>query len=187
MELAKIELRLSAQHTVTKHDVTPPQVAMYAYMHGEDCIQSLLVTGVDKSRQVPAELNRLRTEFTSEYATKCLNTLFPGRFPHLPTTFVAMGFDPAMLAPADAPPPTVSVQAKNQSEAAIMQKIREAAEARKAVGDAPTIVHTDERSDALDDTGDDDEEDEIDDDPLDEELSRLQNEGGAVAPKPKGK
>lgn len=178
MELATLTLKLSGQsaNTVVKHNVTPPQLALYAYMHGEDCVQSLTVTGIKKDFQVPAEMNRLRGEFMSEHATKCLENLFPGRFPQLPTTFAAIGYDPAVLGEDNTPAYTPPA-AKNQSEKAIMEKIKGAAAARKedtgAVAKLKPVA-TQEAMDALDDTGAEDDDDA--EDPLTAELRKLEAE-----------
>lgn len=191
MELATITLKLSAQtaNTVVKTNVTPAQLSIYAYMHGEDCVQDLKVTSIDMDRQVPKEMDRLRAEFTSDHAQKCLNTLFPGRFPHLPTTFKSIGFDPAELGDGSAPPQTITPFAKNQSEASIMERIREGSPEVKAQAAAtknvPDVTNQD-RADALDDTGDDEDEDEIPNDPLDDEINRLAGEEQATPPRKAG-
>ena len=186
MELATVHVKLSglSQNIVVKHRVTPAQLAMIAYMHGEDCVQSLNVTSVDKVRTSRQELDRLRLEFTSEHAQKCLATLFPGMHPQLPTSFRAIGYDPEVLrderAPAYAAP-----QPQNNSATAIQQKIKAAEENRKSEqnGTAPlspvSVVTPQDMTDILDDTGDDEDEDDGDnaldlgDDPIDAEVNRM--------------
>lgn len=191
MELATVHLKLSGQtqNTVVKHNVTPAQLAMYAFMHGEDCVQSLTITGIEKNRKVHEEMNRLRMEFTSDHSAKCLAQLFPGMHPALPPTFRAVGYDHEMLRDENTPAYSKPVP-RNEAETSIMSKIQQAEAARKAEaqgGNTAVVTAqdlTDELAggDILDDTGgfEDDEDDgednalDLGDDPIDAELNRLQ-------------
>lgn len=190
MELATVTIKLSGQtaNTVVKHNVTPAQLAIYAFMHGEDCAHALTVTGAEPKRSIATEMDRLRMEFTSDHAVKCLNELFPGRFPQLPTTFRSIGFDPEMLGDHGAPP-QVQFSPRNPAENSILQKIREGSPELRATtqGNAAVLppVTAQQRADMLDDSGgaeddDDDAEDNnaLPDDPLDAEIQRQSNEGG---------
>lgn len=194
MELAKVHLKLSGltQNTVVKNNVTPAQLAIYAYMHGQDCVQSITVTAIDKQRTIHAEMQRLKQEFTAERAQAVIVTLFPGIAPALPVTFQSIGYDPEVLiedkpSSANKPP-----QHNSAAAAALAEKIRKAAEDRAAEGTAPGAaapVHPIDLSGALDDTGGydgdgDDNSLELSDDPLENEMQKMQNEGGLV-PAPK--
>lgn len=189
MELATVHLKLSGQtqNTVVKHNVTPAQLSMYAFMHGEDCVQALTVTSVDKKRTIPQEMNRLRMEFTTEHAVKSMAQLFPGMHPQLPVSFQSIGYDPEFLRPDNAPaynPPQVS----GNAAAKIRDKIKEAEDQRKAEANGTnpvspvSVVTPQDMTDTLDDTGgfeedeDDDDDNALDlgDDPIDAELSRMQ-------------
>jgi hypothetical protein len=184
MEIAKINLKLSGQtqNTVIKHNVTPAQLAVYAFMHGEDCVASLTVTGVDKGRTIFQEMQRLKTEFSSEHALKCLNTLFPGVAPALPVSFQSIGYDPEFLDNEQKPSPVNRPPVHNSAAAnALAKKIRDAAEERAATTPTHTVpVHATDLSGALDDTGayDGDDKLELDDDPLENEMQRMHGEGG---------
>lgn len=189
MELATVHLKLSGQtqNTVVKHNVTPAQLSMYAFMHGEDCVQALTVTSVDKKRTIPQEMNRLRMEFTTEHAVKSMAQLFPGMHPQLPASFQSIGYDPELLQPDNAPaynPP----QPSGSAAAKIRDKIKEAEDRRKAEANGTnpvspvSVVTPQDMTDTLDDTGgfeedeDDDDDSALDlsDDPIDAELNRMQ-------------
>lgn len=125
MELATVEIKLSGapQNTVVKRDVTPAQMALYAFMHGEDCAEGVQITGVDKERTIAQEMDRLRGIFASEEASKCLNKLFPGIAPQLPVTFSSIGFSNITMVKndlANQPP-----QPDNAAAAAIRQRIED--------------------------------------------------------------
>lgn len=193
MELATINLRLQGQtqNTVIKRDVTPAQLAIYAYMHGEDCVQSLNVTSIDDKRTTYEEMNRLRGIFVSDHSSKTLNTIFPGIHPQLPTTFRAIGFDPEMLhdhnltpAPAAQPKSERKAPVVSQSAigAAVIEKIRQGASERSLEQGNVPPVRPQELAGALDNTGGDfdeddnepDDEHEFSDDPIDLEIAREQ-------------
>jgi len=185
MELATVQLKLSGSigNTVVKNKVTPAQLALYAFMHGEDCVQSLKVIGIDKNRTAHAEMNRLRMEFTSENASKTLAHLFPGASPHLPLTFKSMGYDPSYFGNEESSN-VIHHEPKSSSEKMIKEKIKQAEDARRLekIGnkqDAPEyepveIFDDEETGGAFDDTGDfdidDDEEIPIVEDLLDAEM-----------------
>lgn len=195
MELATLVLKLSGQtaNTVVKHNVTPAQLACYAYMHGEDCVQSLTLTGIDKSRQPAAELNRLEAEFSSDRSHKAFKTLFPGRFPDLPVSFRKIGFDPEGMVDNTVAMTVRAPDPKGNTDKEIMEKIRQRAKEREAEekDGIATVrpVTSNDRADLLDDTGgpedDDDDEGEsntggglpplaLSDDPLENEILRNQ-------------
>lgn len=180
MELANIQLKLSGlvQNTVYKENVTPAQLALYAFMHGEDCVQSLRVIGIDKNRSPRDELNRLREEFTSDHASKALNHLFPGAAPHLPVTFRSMGYDPDSLDDGAMSHAIGVPKAKNSAEVAVMEKIKQASNMRKPAETKVPVSYVDPRelADALDDTGNDGEIRTFDDDPIDIEMRNLKIE-----------
>lgn len=178
MELATITLKLSGQtaNTVVKKNVTPAQAAIYAMLHGEDCIQALSITGVDKSRSIPTEIDRLRAEFTSVKGIEALDKLFPGRFPQLPSTFSLIGFEPTEFS-ENVVTSVMSPEAQSEAAARIKEKIR------KGMPDsAPTVVpnvqpvNDSDRVDLLDNNGAQDVD--FGDDPLDAEISRMKSEGG---------
>lgn len=178
MELATVNIKLSGQtqNVVQKHNVTPAQLALYAFMHGEDCVQSLTVTSIKKNVNPRDELNRLRVEFTSEHSQKCLNTLYPGAYPQLPVTFRSIGYDPEYLAEEGAP--VIVAPLPTGAAASIKEKIKAADELRRAEAGQPGTVapvSTQDMTDALDDTGAEDDDDgfEMSDDPLDAELNRM--------------
>lgn len=183
MELAKVVLMLGGQssNTVIKENVTPAQMAMYAYMHGEACAQSLTITGVDKKRSVQEEIQRLRMEFTSEHSAQTLAKLFPGMHPQLPVTFRSIGFDPDVLSDHTAPV-FQAPRPKNEAEQSIMQKIQNA-EAERTVNNLPSYiapVSPQDLTDVLDDTGSMDVDDDLDDnsvdfgdDPIDLEVGKM--------------
>lgn len=131
MQLATLHLKLSGNpnNTIYKRNVTPAQMGLYAFMHGEDCMESLVLTGVDKERTTHEEMTRLQTMFDSEDGMKCLNKLYPGMAPHLPVTFTAIGYTPTdtsnVVSAADKPPVPDS-----QAEAAIADRIKSAAAER---------------------------------------------------------
>jgi len=183
MELATVHIKLSGQtqNVVVKKDVTPAQLAVYAFMHGEDCAQSIQVTSIDKNRTSKFEMNRLRMEFTSEHAQKCMNTLYPGAVPQLPVTFQSIGMDPEYLQDENAPP--IHVAPPTGAAATIADKIKKADEQRRAEeaaakGGVSALVSDQALTDLLDDTGgeegDDDDNLELSDDALDLEMKNLQ-------------
>lgn len=172
MQLAKIQLKLSGNiaNTVVKHNVTPPQLAIYATMHGEDCVQSLDITGTDKERTIANEMNRLRGIFKTEESTKILNRIFPGIAPQLPVTFVSIGYDPEIYGSgdfaqkaADRPP-----QYNQEAAAELAKRIKLEQAKSTPPGAAVPAVDPVELSDTL---GHD--EVDIDDDALEAELARL--------------
>lgn len=134
MELATIELKLlgNPQNTVIKHNVTPSELSVYAAMHGEDCVEGVQITDIDKTRTVREEMDRLRMIFSTEDSAKMLSKLFPGISPPLVVTFSALGYQNfnqglGQSDAADRPP-----QPNNEAEAAIQAKIRDEAAKREA-------------------------------------------------------
>lgn len=178
MELATITLKLSGQtaNTVVKQNVTPAQAAIYAMLHGEDCIQALKITGTDKGRTIPIEIDRLRAEFVSVKGKEALDKLFPGRFPQLPSTFALIGFEPTEFA-ENIVTPVMTQEAQNEAAARIKEKIRQGLpEAAPTVVPNVEPVSDQDRVGLLDNTGAQDVE--LSDDPLDQELKRMEGEGG---------
>lgn len=183
MELATLHLKLSGdpQNTVMIHGVTPAQLAIYAFMHGEECVQSLTLEKVEKKLTTAEVMTKLHETFgSSEPAMKAISSLFPGMNPMLPRTFASIGYDPIALTEE---PMVVrnDPNAANKSKAAekaIREKLKRANAARKAeeAGKAgkPAEVTQEELEDEVD--GDDDEE--FDDDALDAELAALEGENG---------
>lgn len=176
MELATITLRLSGQtqNTVVKQNVSPAQAAIYQYMHGEDCIESLEIISIDKSRTIEDEKNRLSAIFISEHSQKVLSRLFPGHAPKLPATFAQVGI--AVDQPHGAAKNTVwqdDSPKLDTADSRLVDAIRSAAIQRQTESpqEAPP-VYAHNIADQLDNTGDD----EFNDDPLDAEILRL-NQG----------
>lgn len=99
MELAQIELKLDGEmfNTVVKKDVTPAEMAVYAAMHGEDCLADMQITGVNRERTVQEEIDRLDYIFQHENAKKIISDLYPGMSPRIPVTFLSIGYDPNMF------------------------------------------------------------------------------------------
>lgn len=195
MELATITLRLSGQtqNTVVKEKVSPPELAVYAWMHGEDCVESLEITGIDKSRTIAQEMNRLHEIFKTKHALKALDTLFPGHAPRLPATFNQVGYaetNERGRKAADQPIWQENAPARTAAGNGghVLDAIREAAALRQAEAGNAAPVQAYELADQFDDTGgpedDDDNEGGFSDDPLDNEI-RL-NQGGRLPPAPGG-
>jgi hypothetical protein len=193
MELATLHLRLSGdpQNTVYIQEVSPAELAVYAFMHGEECVASLKVTKVVKDLDSHEIMEGLRQKFATEYAEKALKTLFPGISPRLPNTFQSIGYDPEVLVDDTTPLRGVPddrgrVNPSDDAAKAIQEKIRMAAATRKeenaangkttpaplSAAGAPAPVAEDDLIDELDDTGGD--FDDLGDDPLDDELARLE-------------
>ncbi len=192
MELATITLRLSGQtqNTVVKHEVSPPELAIYAWMHGEDCIESLEVTGIDKTRTISQEMNRLQEIFKTKYALKALGTLFPGHAPRLPATFSQVGYAEtnergrkAGEQPIWQEEPTTRTAAGNGGH--VLDSIRQAAALRQAEAGESAPVHAHELADQFDNSGDtdgDEGDDDFNDDPLDAEIRMNQGNLPPAAP-----
>lgn len=137
MELATIELKLcgNPQNTVIKHNVTPSELSVYAFMHGEDCVDGVTITGKAPERTIGQEMDRLRTVFATEEASKALNKLFPGMAPPLLVTFSSLGYRNFAM-PGQNDPMNQIPQPNNDAEAAIQRKIAAADEQRRAEAEA---------------------------------------------------
>ena len=177
MELATIELKLSGDvhNTVVKHRVTPSELSVYAYMHGEDCVDGVQITGVDKERTVREEMDRLRGIFKTEEASICLNKIFPGMAPALVVTFAALGYVNNQVLGGGADPLDLPPQPSSEAAASSQKKIQDQEAARQAAADAdaaaPPPVSPEElaaiQNEQLDETGG---ALDLTDSPIDQEL-----------------
>ena len=184
MELATLQLKLqgSPANTVFKKNVTPAQLAIYAHMHGEDCVETLVVTSVDKERTIFEEKQRLQAEFCTEEGVKVYQHLFHGMAPQFPVTFRSIGFDPEMLSDVQTSalhrPPTPS----NNAETEIVKKLKAQEASRQTaidLGQDPNAVSEYEIAGALDNAGIVDDGSALDienDNPLEAEMRLLQEQ-----------
>lgn len=190
MELATVHLKLSGdpQNTIFLEKVTPARLAVLAFMHGEDCVQSLKVTKVAKDMDdadVMAEINEI---FRTENAQKAVKTLFPGLGAAVPRTFKSIGYHADQLVEEPNvvrhdPHTAGAAAAKSAAAAAAIQRRIKAANADRANGEMPALasaaaavpVTQDELEDQFDNTGGD-----LDDDPLDLEMAGLEDAGSGV-------
>lgn len=136
MELAQVNFKLggNVNNTVILRDVTPAELAIMAYMHGEDCVQSLTLTGHAKDRPNREELLRLQNKFKTPHGAEVLAKVFPGMNPQFPATFRSIGYDVHELAAEDEVT-RVAPAGKRETEdltgRRIQRKIAEGAAARK--------------------------------------------------------
>lgn len=177
MELANLELKLlgNPSNTVIKTKVSPAELAVYAFLHGEDCVGSLGVTMIDKRRTILEEMDRLRSIFTSEQGLIALNKLFPGMAPQLPITFKSIGYDPDFLSGSVNNNPALKAPAPDDYAInAITEKIKK--QSSKAKGNA-TVEVTQKEIKQLTSEEDDDDDDfagnnlDEDEDPLETEMN----------------
>lgn len=183
MEIATVHLKLSGdpQNTIFKHNVTPAELAVYAHMHGDDCVQSISdLRNVELDRDDVME--KLHEVFRTDNAVASLKSLFPGFSAELPKTFRSIGFhvddhqeEPSVLRHA----PTQRSAMKSQEAANVIQQRIQMAQAARNEGQDPlphTVASVDAGSmenifSAAPQGGQ-----VISDDPLDLELAQLGNQ-----------
>lgn len=178
MELATVTIKLSGQanNTVIKEKITPAQLSVYMAMHGDDCVQKIVVTSIDKDRKNKSEVDRLRAEFSTDHAAKNFSRLYPGANPTLPVTFSSIGIDtevdtdPGEGVHVNVPEP------KNRSEEKIFNKIN-----NNQSPPPPPPQSDDDDEDPEDNSEEDDLMDDegmthFSDDPIDVEVNKLNGE-----------
>ena len=95
MHTATVTVRLNGdmRHTVEKHGVTPPEIAVLKAIHGEDAVVDIIATGMDK-REHLAEMERLRDVYKTQLGL--INQMFPGIRPDLPARLDDLGVEYTM-------------------------------------------------------------------------------------------
>jgi hypothetical protein len=97
MQLATVEVRLSGsrENTVVKDNVTVPEIVLLRAIHGNDSVNNIQPTGMDK-RPHAAEYERLKKIYGTakdEKENLILDKLFPGHNPVFPVTLADIGLE----------------------------------------------------------------------------------------------
>ena len=151
MEIGTLYLKLSGSpaNVVVKHKITPAELGMYCAMHGEDCVESLVATGIDKDRTINEERARLSNIFVSDVAHKHMAALYPGMSPNYPTTFRAVGHHPESSTP-HVSPNDMPVQSSEYNDSEVRKRIAEAAVVRNSTPPTHTApVHAHELNEQI--------------------------------------
>lgn len=150
MQLVNCEVRLggSQLHTVPKANVTPAEILVLRFLHGDDAVQNIRPGKVDKTIRHETEYDRLASiyggsQFKSEPGEESkavMPTLFPGAMKKLPTTLQEIGLG-HLLSPA-------AKAAAKAADAAIVPDLEDAPEPEPLATEADVFTPVEEDEDA---------------------------------------